>query len=125
MRLAVGFSLYQLSIMKGSYLGEFEELVLLTVGSLYKEAYGVAIMDEIESQTERSVNVSAVHAALKRLETKGFVNSHMGGATNERGGRRKRYFELTLSGKKVLDESMALRTQLYSRIPDISYNFSY
>ncbi len=121
----MGFSVCQLSIMKGSYLGEFEELVLLTVGSLYKEAYGVAIMDEIESQTERSVNVSAVHAALKRLEAKGFVNSHMGGATNERGGRRKRYFELTLSGKKVLDESMALRTQLYSRIPNISYSFSY
>jgi DNA-binding PadR family transcriptional regulator len=111
--------------MKGSYLGEFEELVLLTVGSLYKEAYGVAIMDEIESQTERNVNVSAVHASLKRLESKGYVTSHMGGATNERGGRRKRYFELTIAGKKVLDVSMALRTQLYNSIPNISYNFSY
>lgn len=111
--------------MKGSYLGEFEELVLLTVGSLYKEAYGVAIMDEIEAQTERRVNVSAVHASLKRLEAKGYVTSHMGGATNERGGRRKRFFELTMNGKKVLDESMALRTQLYSKIPNIAYNFSY
>ncbi len=111
--------------MRGSYLGEFEELVLLTVGSLYKEAYGVAIMDEIEAQTERSVNVSAVHASLKRLEAKGYVTSYMGGATNERGGRRKRFFELTMNGKKVLDESMALRTQLYNKIPNIAYNFSY
>lgn len=82
-------------------------------------------MDEIESQTSRSVNVSAVHASLKRLENKGYVTSHMGGATNERGGRRKRYFELTVAGKKVLDDSMSLRLQLYNKIPNIAYNFSY
>ena len=111
--------------MKGAYLGEFEELVLLTVGSLYKEAYGVAIMDEIESQTDRNINISAIHAALKRLDAKGFVTSYMGGATNERGGRRKRYFELTIAGKRALDASMALRTQLYNKIPNVSYNISY
>ncbi len=110
--------------MKGTHLGEFEELVLLTVGSLYKEAYGVAIMDEIVEQTGRSVNISAVHAVLKRLEAKGLVKSEMGGATNERGGRRKRFFTLTMTGKKALDESMALRMQLYKNIPDLSFNFS-
>ena len=110
--------------MKGTHLGEFEELVLLTVGSLYKEAYGVAIMDEIVEQTGRNVNISAVHAVLKRMESKGLVKSEMGGATSERGGRRKRYFSLTMTGKKALDESMALRNQLYNNIPDLSYNFS-
>ena len=106
--------------MKGTYLGEFEELVLLTVGALNPEAYGVAIMDEIKNETGRSVNISAIHSALRRLDEKGFVKSHMGGATNERGGRRKRYFELTSFGKKALDEAQSLRMKLYNRIPDIS-----
>lgn len=106
--------------MKGTYLGEFEELVLLTVGALYPEAYGVAIMDEIKKETGRVVNISAIHSAMRRLEEKGFVKSFMGGATNERGGRRKRYFELTSYGKKALDEAQSMRMKLYNRIPDIS-----
>ena len=57
--------------MKGTYLGELEELVLLTVGILYPEAYGVGVMDELSAQTGRSVNISAVHAVLTRLEEKG------------------------------------------------------
>ncbi|GHE63798.1 PadR family transcriptional regulator [Roseivirga thermotolerans] len=106
--------------MKGTYLGEFEELVLLTVGALYPEAYGVAVMDEIKKETGRTVNISAIHSALRRLDDKGFVKSKMGGATNERGGRRKRYFELTSQGKKALDEAQSLRLKLYNRITDIS-----
>ena len=109
---------------RGTHLGEFEELALLTVGSLYDDAYGVDIMDELMKETGRNVNISAVHEVLKRLEKKGFVNSRMGGATNERGGRRKRYFTLTLEGKQALDRSMNLRMQLYNRIPDLSFNFS-
>ncbi len=108
---------------KGENIGEFEELVLLTVGSLHNDAYGVSIMDEIEKETGREVNVSAVHAVLKRLEIKGFVKSWMGGATKERGGRRKRYFSLTLPGKRALEESMSLRLKMYKRIPDISLSF--
>lgn len=107
--------------MKGTYLGEFEELVLLTVGALYDEAYGVAVMDEIKEETGRSVNISAIHSALRRLEEKGFVKSRMGGATNERGGRRKRYFVLTSYGKKALDEAQSLRLKLYNRIPDMAF----
>ncbi|MEQ9375693.1 MAG: helix-turn-helix transcriptional regulator [Imperialibacter sp.] len=110
--------------MKGSYLGELEELILLTVGALFDEAYGVAVMDEIEKQTGRSMNVSAAHAVLRRLEEKSYVTSRMGGATNERGGRRKRYFTLTAVGKKALDESFAFRSELYKRIPKIAFNFS-
>lgn len=107
--------------MKGTYLGEFEELVLLTVGALFPEAYGVAVMDEIEKETGRVVNISAIHSAMRRLEDKGYVKSFMGGATNERGGRRKRYFELTSFGKKALDEAQSMRLKLYNRIPDISF----
>ena len=110
---------------KGEHLGELEELVLLTVGSLHNEAYGVTIMDEIENQTRRLLNVSAVHAVLKRLETKNYLRSSMGGATQERGGRRKRYFSLTALGKHALDDSMRYRMELYKRIPDVAYNFSY
>ena len=110
--------------MKGTYLGELEELILLTVGALVEKAYGVAVMDEIEQRTGRQLNISAVHSVLKRLENKGFVTSEMGGATNERGGRRKRLFKLTLQGKRALDESMKVRNNLYQQIPAISFNFS-
>src|SRR5688572_21425367 len=103
--------------MKGTYIGELEELVLLTVGILYKEAYGVAVMDEIEKQTGRSLNISAVHSVLKRLEEKGLVTSDMGDPTNERGGRRKRIFLLTAAGKRSLAEVNELRNQLFKQIP--------
>ena len=109
--------------MKGTYLGEFEELVLLTVGVLYKNAYGVAIQEEIENQTGRTLNISAVHAALKRLEDKGYVKSKMGEPTQERGGRRKRLFSLTTAGKKALEEAHSLRTQMYNQIPRVALEF--
>lgn len=104
--------------MKGTHLGELEELVLLTVGALGLEAYGVSVMDEIADQTGRKINISAIHSVLKRLELKGMVKSNLGGATKERGGRRKRLFTITYLGKKVLDDSMSLRTSLYQRIPN-------
>lgn len=110
--------------MKGTQLGEFEELVLLTAGALYPEAYGVAVMNEIKEETGRSVNISAIHSALRRLESKGFVKSDMGGATNERGGRRKRYFELTAYGKTALDDAQEIRMKLYKRIPNIGFSQS-
>lgn len=111
--------------MKGTYLGELEELILLTVGVLYKEAYGVAVMEEVEKQTGRKLNISAVHSVLTRLEDKGFVKSEMGGSTEERGGRRKRIFNLTATGKKSLEDINAIRSQLYNQIPKVALNFSY
>lgn len=108
---------------KGYYLGEFEELVLLSAASLTNEAYGVSIMKYIIEETGRNVNISAVHEVLKRLEKKGYLKSKMGGATQERGGRRKRYFLLTASGKKTLEEAMQLKLQLYKRVPNFSIKF--
>jgi PadR family transcriptional regulator, regulatory protein PadR len=104
---------------KGNYLGEFEELVLLSVASL-EDAYGVSIMQYIIQETGRNVNISAVHEVLKRLQQKGYLRSKMGGATQARGGRRKRFFVLTASGKKTLEENMKLKLQLYRQVPNFS-----
>jgi PadR family transcriptional regulator, regulatory protein PadR len=111
-------------ITKGNYLGEFEELVLLSVASLQDDAYGVSIMNYIINETGRNVNVSAVHEVLKRLQRKGYLKSNMGGATAERGGRRKRFFVLTVSGKKVLEETMKLKLQLYKQVPNLSFKLT-
>ena len=111
--------------MKGVYLGELEELVLLTVGVLYPEAYGVAVMDEIEKQASRSLNISAVHSVLTRLEEKGLVSSKMNDPTEERGGRRKRIFLLTAAGKRALEEAHQMRTQLFNQIPKVALQFQW
>ncbi len=104
--------------MKGTNLGEFEELILLTVCILFENAYGVTVMQELEKQTGRSLSISAVHAALIRLEKKGFLTSRMGGATQARGGRRKRYFQITDSGKAALTEMRRIREKLWQMIPE-------
>ena len=98
--------------MKG-YLGEFEELVLLTVAGLEDEAYGVAIQQDIEKRAERTISIGALHSTITRLEEKGFLKSHMGDPTQERGGRRKRFFELTHHGKVALNHTKTLRDELW------------
>jgi len=98
--------------MKG-YLGEFEELVLLTVASLGEEAYGVSIKEDIESRTDRSLSIGALHSTITRLEEKGFIKSWLGDPTRERGGRRKRFFELTHEGKLALHSMKDLRDELW------------
>ena len=109
--------------MKGNYLGELEELILLTVGILYPEAYGVGVMDEIDKQAGRKLNISAVHAVLTRLEEKGFVSSRMSEPSPERGGRRKRIFLLTAAGKKALEEAHQKRSELFNQIPKMALQF--
>ena len=106
--------------MKGTNLGEFEELVLLTIAALMTEAYSVAICDELDKQTGRSVKLGVVHAVLNRLEEKGLVKSKLGEATNVRGGKRKRFYTLTVPGKAALVRAKELRDQLWNRIPDLA-----
>jgi len=106
--------------MSQNILGEFEELVLLMVAALHDEAYGVSILEGLEAELKKELNISAVHVALKRMEQKGFVKSRVGGITEERGGRRKRYYVITALGKRMLDEQYALRNSIYKRIPKIS-----
>ena len=110
--------------MKGTYLGEFEELVLLVVGILNGEAYGVSVMDEILKQVDRKVSVSSIHTTLSRLEKKGFLKSNTGGATAERGGRRKRFFELTNLGIKAIEMTRQVRNDLFGKIPAIVFHRS-
>ncbi|UII22505.1 PadR family transcriptional regulator [Fulvivirga ligni] len=108
--------------MKEPSLGEFEELVLLMVAALHDEAYGVSILENLETKLDKRVNISAIHVALKRMEEKGFVQSRYGGITNDRGGRRKKFYVITAFGKKMLDQQYALRTDLYQQIPNISFS---
>jgi PadR family transcriptional regulator PadR len=105
--------------MKGTYLGEFEELVLLTIGMLQEEAYGVAIKMEIEARMNRKPSIGALHSALNRLQEKGFIESKEGGATQIRGGRRKRFYTITSYGKQALTHSNELRNQLFNLIPNL------
>lgn len=102
--------------MKRTYLGEFEEIVLLTVAVLDGQAYGVVLMHEIIEQTGRSVRLNQVHSALQRLEEKGMVRSEMGEPTNERGGRRKRLFSVTAYGHRTLQEIQEVRVSFWSRL---------
>jgi len=103
---------------KQSYqLGELEELVLMIVAILNEKAYGVLVMDEILDQTNRKVNISAVHTVLDRLEKKGYVSSFMGGASSERGGRRKRLFRISAEGSRALSYVHSTRNALYKQIP--------
>src|SRR5690349_23486452 len=105
--------------MGKEYLGEFEELVLTMVGVLGEEAYGNAIVNEIRERVGREVNLSAVHVTLYRLEDKGLVKSSMGGATNARGGRRKRIFTITNAGLSMLRAMKEVKMDLWKLIPQL------
>ncbi len=107
--------------MKGTNLGEFEELILLVAGVLYPDAYGLSIRKEVMQQSERSVAIGAVHAALSRLENKGYLKSHLADATHERGGRRKKLFVITSAGKRALEKNRILRNALWNQIPEIAW----
>lgn len=95
------------------YLGEFEELVLLTIAALGNDAYGVLIQKSIEERSNRSISIGALHSTITRLEEKGFLKSWVGGATKERGGRSKRYYEITQAGKRAVAETKSLRDELW------------
>lgn len=103
--------------MKGTFLGEFEEIVLLSVAVLADNAYAVSVTIEIEKQTGRTVGFNNVHTTLQRLEQKGFLSSQMGGATAERGGRRKRFFQLTAAGGRALKDVRDVRAQFWKALP--------
>jgi PadR family transcriptional regulator, regulatory protein PadR len=111
--------------MKETRLGEFEEVILLLVGILGKEAYAFKIAEEFESQTERSVSIGAVHSTLTRLEDKGFLKSEMGKSTAERGGRRKRIYTITAYGRRVLETSRDFRVSLWKQYPAFANKFGF
>ncbi len=91
---------------KGTYLGEFEQLVLLALLRLGADAYGMTIRREIEQRAGRPVSIGAAYATLERLEAKGYVRSKLGKPTAERGGRAKRFYKLKPAGETVLRDSL-------------------
>ncbi|MPR35213.1 PadR family transcriptional regulator [Salmonirosea aquatica] len=107
--------------MKGTQLGEFEEIVLLTIALCYDEAYSVAVMEELSQRLERPMSLGAVHRAMQRLEEKGLVQSRLGEATAERGGRRKRLFTVTMAGEQSLREARRIRNELWEGIPKTAF----
>ncbi len=106
-------------------IGEFEEVVMLTVAVLFENAYGISIKEEIENRLERKVSGGAMRTALNRLEKKGYLESEFGEATAVRGGKRKRFFKVTPLGKKVLDQVMDTRKQLWDSIPSVAFDFKF
>ena len=108
--------------MKKFQLGEFEEIVMLTVGILHNDAYGVSIKKEIETRLNRKVSVGALQTALKRLEDKGYLKSREGESTQERAGRPKRYFTITAYGKKAMEYTHSTRNELWKAIPKIVWD---
>ncbi len=105
-----------------NYLGEFEELILLTIGVLGSEAYGVSIKDEMLERTSKKPSIGALHTGLQRLEIKGYIQSWEGGATAERGGRKKRYYKLTNLGMETLKNAHELRNQMFDDLTKLAWN---
>lgn len=103
--------------MRKEFLNDFEELILTLVAVLRENAYGAAITIEIEQWLDRKVTLSAVHVILYRLEDKGYIKSVVGGATNERGGRRKRIYSITNAGLAVLRSMKETRTEIWRLVP--------
>ena len=108
--------------MKEHQLGEFEEVVMLTVGILHGNAYGVTIRNEIEERLNRKVSVGALQTTLRRLEKKGCLESKHGETSANRGGRPKLYFTLTAHGKKVLAHARDTRNSLWDALPQVIIN---
>jgi PadR family transcriptional regulator PadR len=93
--------------VSGSYIGEFEHMVLLAILQLGHSAYGVAIMDELEERAGRTSSRGGTYMTLDRMKTKGLIKSSMGQPTAERGGRAKRLFTVTPAGAEAVRRSQA------------------
>ncbi|WP_297297133.1 PadR family transcriptional regulator [uncultured Methylovirgula sp.] len=87
-------------------LGKFELPVLAAVARLQGNAYGISVMDEVSKRAGREIGYGTIHVTLSRLERKGFLSSKMGEPSAERGGRRKRFYEVTGEGRLALAESL-------------------
>ena len=111
--------------MKGSHLGEFQEIVLLTIMVLNEDAYGVSIKREIKSRANREISRGALHTALSRLEEKGLIKSWQGEANKERGGMRKRSYAVTHTGTEALREAKDVRDCLWNDIPGLNLQHNY
>ena len=101
--------------MKGERLGEFEELVLLSVRQLGDEAHGASVQEVLAQLAGREVTLGAIYAALDRAQRKGMAESWVGDPTPTRGGRAKRHYRVTSEGVEALEESRRIRELLWAR----------
>ena len=104
---------------KGGYLGEFEQIILLAVLRLGRNAYGVTIWEEIEKRTGRPVMIGAVYATLDRLQRKRYVSCRVGDPTPERGGRAKRYFTISAQGSAALERSRRVLASMWAGLDPV------
>jgi len=107
---------------KGDHLGEFEQLILAALMILGSEnAYGMTIHEQVEKLAAglRIVSLGACYTTLDRLEQKGYVRSWFGGATEERGGRSKRFFEITGAGEKAVQNSLKVANNMVKGLREI------
>lgn len=107
--------------MRGTNLGELEEIVLLVVANLHDNAYGILIKNEIEEKCNRTITISTVHNVLQRLQEKSFLSSRYSEPIKVRGGKRKLLFTVTASGQTTLNEVKEMREKLWSGIPKIAF----
>ena len=105
--------------MKKTRLGEFQELILMTVIVLQEEAYGNEIQRDLEERLKERLSMGAIQTALKRMEEKGFLTSEWGETTKRRGGKRRRIYTATPYAQEVLLEMKDIRTQLWSAMPGV------
>lgn len=115
------FSTWSASDMKGTQLGEFEEVVLLTIALLYDDAYSVAVLEALNERLGRPMSLGVVHRTMQRLEEKKLVLSRFGEATAERGGRRKRLYTITMAGEQALREARRIRNELWDGISETAF----
>ena len=108
--------------MSQTTLGEFEEIVVMIVAILNGDAYSVGVINEIGNRLNREVSLGAIQTVLKRLEQKGLLKSEFGGSTSERGGKRKRLYEITAQGQEIIDQTRAQRNSLWEAMPKLSFN---
>lgn len=106
--------------MKKTRLGEFQELVLMSVIVLGEDAYGNEIQRDLEERLDERLSTGAIQAALKRMEDKGFLTSSWGEATQRRGGKKKRIYAATPFADQVLEEMKDIRSKLWSEMRRIS-----
>ncbi len=101
---------------KEKFLGEFEQFLLLSIMKLADNAYGSTIRQLLADVIQRDVTIGALYTTLERLEKKGMVQSKMGEATAERGGRAKKYFKVTAKGQLALKRSKQALTTMWQNI---------
>jgi PadR family transcriptional regulator PadR len=104
---------------KGTYLRDFELMILLVVLRLGDDTYGVPIAREIKVHGRREVSLANVYATLERLQEKGYVSSKLADPTPERGGRAKRYFSVTAQGLKKVRETQRILVRLWRGVSEL------